>query len=171
MVHGFVTQSNGTVVIESKLGSGSKVTLYLPDITNDRNALVPPVNPTLSTIAPAGIEKILVVDDESLVRKTAVRVLRKLGYEVIEANSGEEALVLMRKNKDIDLMFSDILMPGGMSGRQLASIVNKEYPKIKIQLTSGYDNVEATKDNADFPLLKKPYDLQKLATALRKLLD
>ncbi|MDG2278809.1 MAG: PAS domain-containing protein [Pseudomonadales bacterium] len=171
MVHGFVTQSNGTVVIESKLGSGSKVTLYLPDITNDRNALVPPVNPTLSTIAPAGIEKILVVDDESLVRKTAVRVLRKLGYEVIKANSGEEALVLMRKNKDIDLMFSDILMPGGMSGRQLASIVNKEYPKIKIQLTSGYDNVEATKDNADFPLLKKPYDLQKLATALRKLLD
>jgi PAS domain S-box-containing protein len=118
-------------------------------------------------------EKILVVDDEPRVRKTAARILRKLGYEVIEADSGEEALVSIKKNQDIDLMFSDILMPGGMNGRQLASIVNTEYPKIKIQLTTGDENVEVTMNgaDADFPLLKKPYDLQDLATALQKSLD
>ncbi|MFP6804415.1 MAG: response regulator [Pseudomonadales bacterium] len=112
------------------------------------------------------------VSDDPRVRKTAVRVLRKLGYEVIEANSGEDALVSIKKNKNIDLMFSDIMMPGGMSGRQLASIVNTEYPKIKIQLTTGYENVDVTKNSADadFPLLRKPYDQQGLATALRKLL-
>ena len=173
MVHGFVTQSNGAVVIESTLGSGSKVKLYLPDVTGDRNTLLPPVKTTLSKSSPTGTEKILIVDDDSPVRKTGVRVLRKLGYEVIEANSGEEALVSIKKNKDIDLIFSDILMPGGMTGRQLASIVNKEYPKIKIQLATGYEHLEASKNDADadFPLLRKPYNVQNLATALRKLLD
>ena len=93
--------------------------------------------------------------------------------DLIEANSGEDALVSIKKNKNIDLMFSDIIMPGGMSGRQLASIINTEYPKIKIQLTTGYENVDVTKNSADadFPLLRKPYDQQGLATALRKLLD
>ncbi len=173
MVHGFVTQSNGTVVVESELGTGSKVKLYLPEVTDDKNILLPPVKTTLSKRLPTGTEKILVVDDEPRVRKTAVRALRKLGYEVIEANSAEDALVSIKKNKNIDLMFSDIMMPGGMSGRQLASIINTEYPKMKIQLTTGYENVDVTKNSADadFPLLRKPYDQQDLATALRKLLD
>jgi len=173
MVHGFVTQSKGRVVIESELGTGSKVKLYLPEVAGDYNTLPPPVKTTLSIDLPTGTEKILVVDDEPRVRKTAVRVLRKLGYEVIEANCGQDALDSMKKNKDVDLMFTDIMMPGGMTGRQLASIVNREYPKIQIQLTTGYDNVDATKNIADteFPVLKKPYDQRALATALRKLLD
>ena len=173
MVHGFVTQSNGAVVIESKLGTGSKIKLYLPEVTDDKNTLIPPVKKNLSESLPSGTEKILVVDDEPRVRKTAARVLRKLGYEVIEANSGENALDSIKENKNIELMFSDIMMPGGMTGRQLASIVSMEYPEIKIQLTTGYENVDITKNNADtdFPLLRKPYDQQSLATTLRELLD
>ena len=173
MVHGFVTQSNGAVVIESELGTGSKVKLYLPEVTDDKNTLIPPVKKILSESLPTGTEKILVVDDELRVRKTAVRILRKLGYEVIEASSGEDALDSIKENKNIELMFSDIMMPGGMSGRQLASIVSMEYPEIKIQLTTGFENVDITKNNADadFPLLKKPYDQRDLATTLRELLD
>ena len=173
MVHGFVIQSQGTVVIESKLGTGTDVKLYLPDVTGNEDNFASTVETTFSERLPSGTEKILIVDDEPRVRKTAVRILRKLGYEVIEANSGEEALALLKKNKDIDLLFSDIMMPGGMNGRQLASIVNTEYPKIQIQLTSGYENVDVTKNSTDFdfPLLRKPYGQEDLATALRILLD
>lgn len=173
MVQGFVIQSQGTVVIESELGTGTIVKLYLPEVTGNAGHFPSTVGTASSKSVPNGTEKILVVDDEPRVRKTAVRVLRKLGYEVTEATSGEEALASMKKNKDIDLLFSDIMMPGGMNGRQLASIVKKEYPKIRIQLTTGYENVDITHDStdADFPLLKKPYGQQDLAIALRKLLD
>ena len=173
VVQGFVTQSQGTVVIESALGIGTRVKLYLPEVTGNGGNLPSAVGKASSTSLPSGTEKILVVDDEPRVRKTAVRVLRKLGYEVTEAASGEEALASMKKNKDIDLLFSDIMMPGGMNGRQLASIVTREYPNIQIQLTTGYENVDITKNStdADFPLLRKPYGQQDLATALRKLLD
>jgi len=173
VVQGFVTQSQGTVVIESALGIGTRVKLYLPEVTGNVGNLPSTVGTASSTSLPSGTEKILVVDDEPRVRKTAVRVLRKLGYEVTEATSGEEALASMKKNKDIDLLFSDIMMPGGMNGRQLASIVTREYPNIQIQLTTGYENVDVTKNStdADFPLLRKPYGQQDLATALRKLLD
>lgn len=173
MVHGFVTQSRGTVVIESEQGTGSKVKLYLPDFTASINTLPPPIETTFSMGVANGTEKILVVDDEPRVRKTAVRVLRKLGYEVIEAGSGEEALASMEKNEDIDLLFSDIMMPGGMNGRELASIVSEKYPKVKIQLTTGYENVDATMNSidGDLPLLRKPYDREELSNALRKRLD
>ena len=173
MVHGFVTQSRGTVVIESEQGAGSKIKLYLPEVTASNTTLPPSIETTFSNRVASGREKILVVDDEPRVRKTAVRVLRKLGYEVIEAASGDEALASMEKNKDIDLLFSDIMMPGGMNGRELASIVTKKYPKVKIQLTSGYENVDVTKNSIDaaLPLLKKPYDREQLSIALRKQLD
>ena len=173
MVHGFVTQSRGTVVIESEQGAGSKIKLYLPEVTASNTTLPPSIETTFSNRVASGREKILVVDDEPRVRKTAVRVLRKLGYEVIEAASGDEALASMEKNKDIDLLFSDIMMPGGMNGRELASIVTKKYPKVKIQLTSGYENVDVTRNSIDaaLPLLKKPYDREQLSIALRKQLD
>ncbi|MBT6199953.1 MAG: PAS domain-containing protein, partial [Bacteroidetes Order II. Incertae sedis bacterium] len=173
MVHGFVTQSRGTVVIESEQGTGSKIKLYLPEVTLSKTTLPPSIETTFSDRVANGREKILVVDDEPRVRKTAVRVLRKLGYEVIEAASGDEALASMEKNKDIDLLFSDIMMPGGMNGRELASIVTKKYPKVKIQLTSGYENVDVTRNSIDaaLPLLKKPYDREQLSIALRKQLD
>jgi len=173
MVHGFVTQSRGTVVIESEQGTGSKIKLYLPEVTLSKTTLPPSIETTFSDRVANGREKILVVDDEPRVRKTAVRVLRKLGYEVIEAASGDEALASMEKNKDIDLLFSDIMMPGGMNGRELAAIVTKKYPNVKIQLTSGYENVDVTKNSIDaaHPLLKKPYDREQLSIALRKQLD
>ena len=173
MVQGFVTQSQGTVVIESELGIGTRVKLYLPEVTGNVGNLPSTVGAASSTSLPSGTEKILVVDDEPRVRKTAVRVLRKLGYEVIEAASGDEALASMEKNKDIDLLFSDIMMPGGMNGRELAAIVTKKYPNVKIQLTSGYENVDVTKNSIDaaHPLLKKPYDREQLSIALRKQLD
>ena len=90
-----------------------------------------------------------------------------------EATSGQEALALIKKNKDIDLLFSDIMMHGGMNGRLLASIVTRKCPKIRIQLTTDYENVDITKNStdADFPLLRKHHGQQDLATALRKLLD
>ena len=173
VVQWFVTQSQGAVVIESELGTGTRVKLYLPEVTGNAGNLPSTVDKASSTSSPSGTEKILVVDDDPRVRTTALRVLRKLGHEVTEATSGQEALASIKKNKDIDLLFSNIMMPGGMNGRLLASIVTRECPKIRIQLTTDYENVDITKNStdADFPLLRKHHGQQDLATALRKLLD
>ena len=173
VVQGFVTQSQGAVVIESEQGTGTRVKLYLPEVTGNVGNLPSTVDTASSTSLPSGTEKILVVDDDPRVRTTAVRVLRKLEHEVTEATSGQEALASIKKNKDIDLLFSDIMMHGGMNGRLLASIVTRECPKIRIQLTTDYENVDITKNStdADFPLLRKHHGQQDLATALRKLLD
>ena len=175
-VAGFVEQSGGGMRIQSELGVGTRVELLLPngddtEVVN-RGANDEFGEPRVQAVPQATI---LVVDDEPRVRKVAVRWLNREGYEVLEADSGNAALACIEQRQGrIDVLFSDIVMPGGMDGWGLAREVSARYPRVGIQLATGYDHARranATASGRDsFPVLVKPYSLHELSTAIRDLL-
>jgi len=122
---------------------------------------------------PGGSETLLVVEDDIRVRRVAVNRLHAMGYEVIEAGSGAEALAVLEARSDIDLLFTDVVMPGGMLGGELAREVRRSRPDLKILFTSGYAEPGiAGKELAETgSWLKKPYTAMQLAVRLRELLD
>ncbi|HWJ72537.1 MAG TPA: PAS domain S-box protein [Kaistia sp.] len=173
MVYGFVTQSGGLIRLESEPGHGTTVRIYLPGVrpqaspdTMDGNAKRETTRP------PGGTETILVVEDEPRVRRVAVARLRDLGYEVIEASNAAEALATAGEDRTIDLLFSDVVMPGGMDGGTLAAEIRALRPGIKVLLTSGYAEPSiAERGQAETGTwLRKPYTTAALATRLRTLL-
>ncbi|MBZ9937766.1 PAS domain S-box protein [Mesorhizobium sp. BR1-1-16] len=173
MVYGFVTQSGGLIRLESEPGHGTTVRIYLPGVrpqaspeTTDGNARREPARP------PGGTETILVVEDEPRVRRVAVARLRDLGYEVIEASNAAEALATAGEARTIDLLFSDVVMPGGMDGGTLAAEIRALRPGIKVLLTSGFAEPSiAERGQAETGTwLRKPYTTAALATRLRTLL-
>jgi len=172
MVYGFVTQSKGHIETDSEEGRGTTVKLYLPrtrSAIEDRSA-----TSTRTAIIPAGHETILVVEDEAAVRRIAVELLSDLGYRAVEASTGAEALAILGDHEDIDLVFSDIVMPGGMTGIELARQVQQDYPHLKVMLTSGYTGTDILDSNflqSGEVVLNKPYQKQELAQAVRDVLD
>ena len=116
------------------------------------------------------IEKILVVEDDPAVRKMVVNSLKTLGYHVIEAESGPEALKLLQSMTDIVLLFTDVVMPGGINGVELASKAQTLHPGLKVLLTSGFSAQQAAA-GSPFPLLRKPYRKARLAKALDEVLS
>ncbi|CAN0494414.1 unnamed protein product, partial [Discosporangium mesarthrocarpum] len=118
---------------------------------------------------PGGTEKVLIVEDQSEVRELAVMYAEMLGYCVLQAGDGPQALEQLEKHPDIDLLFTDYQLPNGYSGLDLAEIFTKAIPAIKILISSGYD----TQDYGltDYSLLPKPYTLQTFAKYLRSVLD
>lgn len=167
-VYGFVSQSGGAVKIDSAPGTGTVVTLYLPRAESD--AAYRPGAPTTSH--PRGDETILVVEDDEQVRDVAVEMIEELGYQVVTARSGSEALARLASSEPIDLLFSDILMPGGMSGVALATQARKLHRGLGVLLTSGYvADLRADVGVSGFPLIEKPYRHDKLAQMLRIALD
>jgi PAS domain S-box-containing protein len=171
MVYGFAKQSGGTVTVESKPGKGTRMSLYLPVTT--RKALVEEdTQPTNSSMFAAG--RILVVDDEPRVRRFAVRCLKAQGYNVLEADDGDHAKIILMRKPDIDLLFSDIVMPGTLNGINLAKWALNTYPKLKILLTTGFSH-SLQDDNpltngCDFPIVQKPFSENTLAEQIRELL-
>ncbi|MDR5011743.1 PAS domain S-box protein (plasmid) [Agrobacterium tumefaciens] len=173
MVYGFARQSGGNVQLYSELGRGTTVRIFLPaapniaipseDATND-----PPV-----TIACGSRERILVVEDDARVRRIAVARLVALGYGVVEASNGVEALEQLERHPDIDLLFSDVVMPGGMAGDELADRARGLRPDIKVLFTSGYAEpaVAGRQLAAKGRWLRKPYTARELAVSLREILD
>ncbi|MES2606723.1 MAG: response regulator, partial [Pseudomonadota bacterium] len=168
-VYGFAKQSNGHVTIESKTGFGTTVDLLLP------------VSPTpLVVIEPkpevprGGSETILVVDDDELVRSAVQAMLgSSLGYQVLAAASGETALTVLKGTTRVDLLFSDVMMPG-MNGHELARQARVLRPELKVLLTSGYVSPTLARTAAvegEFPMLPKPYSRQQLARVVRDILD
>ena len=120
-----------------------------------------------------GIKKVLVVEDEPRVRRYSCRVFTSLGYHVIEAENAKEVMdMLMDYHDDINLVFSDIIMPGDNNGRDLVEHVKENYPHIEVMLTSGFEKTLTSaaqdKDN-QLPVLKKPYSKEELESALEKL--
>ena len=113
------------------------------------------------------------MEDDARVRRIAVSRLTDLGYAVVEAENGVQALAKLRENKDIALLFTDVVMPGGMTGDELAQIVRAEHPHVKVLFTSGYAEPEiAGRELAvSGSWLKKPYTARELALRLRELLD
>jgi signal transduction histidine kinase len=167
-VYGFVSQSGGAVRIESTPGIGTVVTLYLP-----RSIFTAAPERTLHLVGhPRGSETILVVEDDTQVRDVAVEMIEELGYRVVTAANGPEALARLKTGEPVDMLFSDILMPGGMSGVALATEARKLYRGLGVLLTSGY-TADARVDirASGFPLIEKPYRHDKLAQMLRIALD
>ncbi len=171
MIYGFVKQSGGHVKIYSELGHGTAVKIYLPRAAADAR-IEASKGEAAASEAGAG-ETILVVEDEEMVRNLAVKLIRGLGYKVIEAKDGTNALDELERHGDIQLMFSDIVMPGGMSGAQLAAEAKTRRPGLKLLLTSGYPEHAAREGHVprDIDLLGKPYRKADLALKLREILD
>jgi CheY-like chemotaxis protein len=119
----------------------------------------------------AGSETILLVEDEPQLRRSVRRQLDGLGYQVLEADAGEAALDILRSNPEVDLLFTDLVMPGGMSGFDLVRHARALIPGLKVLLTTGYAaETDETITNIREPILKKPYKKEKLTRALREAL-
>ena len=168
MVYGFVTQSGGHVRIYSEEGQGTTLKLYLPT-TEGKAEAAPAPAPAPAT----GSECILVVEDDALVRNFVTAQLNQLGYSTVAAADGPAALAHVRNGEPFDLLFTDVIMPGGMNGRQLAEEVKKLRPGIKVLYTSGYtDSAIMHRGQADegVLLLSKPYRKAQLAQMVRRAL-
>lgn len=168
MVFGFVKQSNGHITVQSKLGAGTTFRLFLPRVRDERRAVEAPAR---SAVA-GGSETILVVEDNDALRDVVTRQLKELGYCVLAAADAARALLLLGQEK-IDLLLTDIVMPGGTSGAELARIAVERCPALKVVLTSGFPDgeVKALAGSAAGPtLLHKPYRRAELARVVRETL-
>jgi signal transduction histidine kinase len=167
MVYGFVKQSNGHIRIYSEEGHGTTVKLYLPQAAGVADAL--PAEAGISEIE-RGDESILIVEDDALVREYVVAQISRLGYDTLAASNGAEALAIVDGPERIDLLFTDVIMPGSMNGRQLAIEAQKRRPGLKILFTSGYTEnaiVHHGRLDAGVLLLPKPYLSADLARLIR----
>ena len=167
MVYGFVKQSNGHIRIYSEEGHGTTVKLYLPQAAGVADAL--PAEAGISEFV-GGDESILIVEDDALVREYVVTQISRLGYDTLAANNAAEALAIINGPERIDLLFTDVIMPGGMNGRQLAIESQTRRPGLKILYTSGYTEnaiVHHGRLDAGVLLLPKPYLSSDLALMIR----
>ena len=171
MVYGFIRQSKGFVRIYSEPGQGTTLKLYLP--RSDEGEAVAEYDGA-SIIVPGGTEKILVVEDDDLVRNQVKTQLKALGYNVVTANDGIEALDILRRVSDFDLLFTDVVMPRGMSGNDLANEAGKLYPELPVLFTSGYADTALVHNgrlSAGAQLLQKPYRRYEIANKIRSILN
>jgi PAS domain S-box-containing protein len=171
-VYGFVRQSSGHVRIYSELGEGTTVKLYLPRYSGSSRT----VQTAVASNAPRAIlgECILVVEDDDSLRGHAAEMLHELGYRVIKAPSGAAALSMLDSNPGIDLLFTDVVMPGTVNGRRLADEALRKQPKLKVLFTTGYTRnaiVHHGRLDPGIHLLTKPYSFQQLALKVRERLD
>jgi len=166
-VHGFVNQSGGAVEMESVVGQGTTVRLYLPAAANIA-ATIPGSEP--AAVAPASSGRLLVVDDDVDVADVAAELLQGCGYSVQLAHRGQGALDLLKAGEPVDLVFSDVMMPGGMSGIQLAHEVHRRFPALPILLTTGYSDAMAGAAAEGLPVITKPYRVEDLRVRIDQLL-
>jgi len=167
MVYGFANQSKGHIRIDSALGRGTTVKLYLPktDQTRETKKQRP-----ASISDPRGTEVILLVEDDKALRDFATSLLADLGYQVLEAVNGVEALRIIKTRSDIDLLFTDIVMPGGLNGLELGLEAVRLNPKLKVLYCSGYTQSAVLHEallNKEVHVLSKPYTLRELASEVR----
>ncbi|MCZ4093553.1 PAS domain S-box protein [Sinorhizobium psoraleae] len=168
MVFGFAKQSNGHVKIHSQPGEGTTVKMYLPRaVQADKETTSSPSRSKL----PRGSETILLVDDNELVRTYAATQLANLGYKLVPASNGQEALDALREVSDIDLLFTDVIMPGRLSGRHLAEQARAIRPNLPILFTSGYADNGQDNLGPGCHFLRKPYRSSELAVKVRLMLD
>ncbi len=171
MIYGFAKQSGGHLAIDSEPGHGTTVRLYLPRAPG---AVPSPsdVGPDMSL--PAGHEAILLVDDNAEMRTVTRRHLASLGYQVCEAASGPAALAILQHDNSFDLLFTDVVMPDGMTGYQLAAVAQQLRPELRVLFTTGYARSMSGSDPVTvYPgaMLRKPYRKQELATKIRAVLE
>ena len=165
-VHGFVHQSGGAVDIDSEPGKGTTVRMYLPATERPIGA---PASPAAPGAHPAA-GTVLVVEDQSDLAKLAGELLAQWQLDIKAVNRASTALGLLRAGQKVDLVFSDVMMPEGMNGLELAEIMRREFPQLPILLTSGYADVAADAVAKGFQIIRKPYRMEELGIRLRVLL-
>lgn len=168
-IFGWVKQSGGHIKIYSEVGHGTTIKLYLPRAESHEVQ----ASAVAETSQLGGDETVLVVEDNPNVRKTVVRQLHDLGYKTLEADSGASALQLVEEGADFDLLLTDVVMPGGITGYQLVDELRARRPDLKVLFTSGYTELARSGDQPTpkDPLLSKPYRKQDLGRAVRAVLD
>jgi CheY-like chemotaxis protein len=172
MAYGFAKQSGGSLQIESELDGGTIVRMYLPRENGPVLATEEPVR--LPEERYEGNGNILVVEDDPDVRSLVVQILGDLGYQTTEAESGAAALTLLEDGRKFDLLFTDVVMPGGISGPELFRKTRTRFPDLKVIFTSGY-NDETIGNSAQVkvhaPLVRKPYRKSDLGRVVREVLS
>jgi CheY-like chemotaxis protein len=169
MVYGFVKQSAGHIKIYSEEGHGTTIKMYLPP---GIGAFVAAEN-MVAGAAEGGHETILVVEDDRLVRDYVLTQLHALGYATLDAANAEQALAIVEAGNEFDLLFTDVIMPGAMNGRQLATELQKRKPGTKVLFTSGYTEnaiIHHGRLDSGVLLLAKPYRKSDMAIMIRKAL-
>jgi CheY-like chemotaxis protein len=171
MVYGFMKQTEGHVSVYSEVGHGTTFRMYIPlEEANDAAAPArdpgPPAEPTCG-------EMILVVDDDARVRTTVVAQLKQLGYRILEADNARSALAILDGPIPVDLLLTDVIMPGGMNGKELGTEARRKHPRLRVLFTSGFPgtSLTGTDFDRDDVLLSKPYRKAELARAVRGVLD
>jgi PAS domain S-box-containing protein len=164
-VYGLARQSGGTATIDSQAGKGTTVTIYLP-----RSHQPVREHSIVDGTPPPGRETVLIVEDNPDVEEVTGMLLKQLGYRVCHANSAHAALQLLGSGATIDLVFTDVVMPGELDGVALARRVKEDYPDVAVLLSTGYARAGNTLETG-FPVLRKPYQLPTLARAVRDALD
>jgi PAS domain S-box-containing protein len=165
-VYGFARRSDGAVTINSEVGRGTKVTVYLPRSHAAVEAASPPDNAPYMAL---GRQTVLVVEDNLDVRDVTVSLLRQLGYRTLEVETAAEALDVLAAGQAVDLVFSDVVLPGQTDGLALARTIIRRYPRIPVVLTTGYTKVFDT--DPEFPVLRKPYQMSALGRVLHQALN
>jgi signal transduction histidine kinase len=171
MVYGLLKQLGGGARIDSVLGEGTTVTLFVPAaIQRGVNRERTPAQASVD----GGSERILFVEDNDLVRSSVQGLMRRMGYDVVPVGDAYEALEVLKKDDRFDLLFTDMVLPGGLNGRKLAAEVNAQWPSISVLFCSGYtdlETLEVGEGEAPLDLLTKPYRQDELADRLRTVLD
>lgn len=172
MVFGFIKQSGGHLHVDSAEGEGTTFQLYLPRSESADTIVETPS--TMPRLQPDGSQTILLVEDNDLVRQSAVQQLREAGYEVLAAADASQAIEWLASKQRIDLLFTDIVMPGGMNGVELAEEARRMHPDLPVLLTSGYNETSDYQDNdlpAGMEMLTKPYRREVLLNHLTTILS
>jgi len=174
-VYGIVKQHNGWIEVNSELGRGTTFNVYFPAVAPTTVGVLPQTTPSSDTDRLDGCETILVVEDEDDLREMALLILSNYGYRTLSARSGPEALKLWeQKRTSIQLVVTDMVMPGGMTGLQLAEELTSNNPKLPVVITSGYsmeDISETVNGSPNFHFVQKPYNPISLGAAIRQALD
>jgi two-component system NtrC family sensor kinase len=167
-VYGFSHQSGGTVVATSAVGSGTTITIYLP--RKHGAALPKAAEPPPAQAGKPGQGTILVVEDNAEVAEVTASLVEQLGYRTLRAENATDALNKLQRGDKVHLVFSDVVMPGGMNGIALAQEIGNRYPKIPVLLTSGYSDVVQAAESK-MAILRKPFQLPALEKSIREALE
>jgi CheY-like chemotaxis protein len=166
-VYGFVQQSGGSISIRSELGRGTRVSMFLP---RSSEAIAGERDPLAAVPRSSRPATILIVEDDPDVRRTSIAMLQELGHQVLIARNAAEGLALLKAGNPIDILFTDVVMPGGMSGVELANEALACSPTLKVLITTGHPG-HAELLHSDFAVLPKPFTRVDLELLIRSLID